>query len=247
MDLRKSALFVILAGIGLAASLVFMQVMAGEAVTRPAEYPNRQGFAQAIFFFEMAQSPDEIRQVLGEPSAVNGIHIRKVMDAVNTYDYIFMLFYPMLFAALFIFLRSLIRFKGHDVKYLREMVYAGIALAAIMVLSDMFENTLLFKISAYQSISGISRDLINTLQVATRIKSGAISLAGLILSFLYASYFGKSWKLLLPALYCIASAAGFIAISVSSARYILETSATAGGILWLVSAIHGGYWYFKSR
>ena len=67
MTTKRYALFVLIAGIATFASLILMVAMSGGEVAKPAEYPNREGFTQAIFWLEMVRSPEEVRSVLGEP------------------------------------------------------------------------------------------------------------------------------------------------------------------------------------
>jgi hypothetical protein len=246
MKLKKFSLLVLLAGGAMIASLVLLTSMSG-GVTRPSEYPNNQGFTQAIIWFELLQSPEEVGHVLGDPSTNEGIRLRQVMDTVNRYDFLYMVWYPLLFIALIIFVHGLLVNKGYQLSYGRIVVIVGVVLSVGMFLGDVYENLQLFKISAYKSISDIKPEIITTLQIATRIKNVPIFLCSLIVAYFYILYFKKSWGLVLPVIYVVSALLGFVAITVGSARFLLEASYGLLAVGWIVSIVHSGVWYVRSR
>jgi len=113
------------------------------------------------------------------------------------------------------------------------------------MIADAYENTRLFRLSAYTDLSNIDPGVISQLMIATNIKSGAITIAGLLLVYLYAMYFKKSWGILLPLIYALSVALGTLALIAGSMRALIETGATIGMIGWLISTVHGGYWFFR--
>jgi hypothetical protein len=242
---RRYSLFVLLAGIATFASMIFMIAMSGGEIARPVEYPNKEGFTQAIFWFEMIRSPEEVRLVLGDPGSPEGIKLRHAMDMTNRYDYIFMVCYPLLIAALFLFLNRRLADEGRRPQYGPALVTAGICLSAVMMFADAYENIQLFRLAAYTDLTKIDPGVITQLMIATNIKSGTITIAGLLLVYLYAIYFKKSWGILLPFIYAVSVVIGALALIAGSLRALVETGATIGMIGWLISTIHGGYWFFK--
>ena len=247
MNTRRYALFVLLAGIATFASLILMIAMSGGEIPRPAEYPNREGFTQAIFWFEMVRSPEEVRSVLGDPAGQAGIALRHAMDMTNRYDYIFLACYPLLFAALFLFLGRRLADTGRLPSYGANLIKASLCVALVIFCADAYENLQLFKLTAYTDLSKIDPVIMTKLMIATNVKSGSIELAGLILIYLYVLYFKKSWGLLLPLIYAISATIGIVALTVSSRRALIEPSASIGMVGWLISTIHGGYWFFKKQ
>lgn len=247
MKTKRYALFVLVAGIATVASMLFLIAMSGGEIARPAEYPNKEGFTQAIFWFEMARSPEEVMSVLGDPASPGGIRLRHAMDMTNTYDYIFLVCYPLLILALFLFLNRRITDAGIRVPYARMLVTAGICLSVIILFADAYENIQLLKLTAYTAQAHIEQSTLAQLMIATNIKSGGISCAGILLVYLYAMYFRGSWGILLPLIYAVSVILCIIALTVSSQRALIEIGASIGMFGWIISAIHGGYWYFKKQ
>jgi hypothetical protein len=242
---KKYSLFVLLSGIATFATMILLIAISGGEVAKPAEYPNKQGFTQAIFFFEMAQTPEEVKAVLGDPSSPEGARMREIMDTVNRYDYLFMACYPLLIAALFLFLKQRMADSGRPPPRAGLLAAAGICLCAVMLAADAYENLQLFKLTAVTDLGKMDPTVISRLMLATRLKSGAITLSGCILVYFYVRYFRRSWKLSLPLIYSISVVLGVIALSATSQRALIETGATIGMMGWIISTIHGGYWFFR--
>lgn len=236
----------LIAGIATFASLILMIAMSGGEIARPAEYPNKNGFTQAIFWFEMVRSPEEVRSVLGEPGTGIGIRLRRAMDMTNTYDYIFLVCYPLFIGSLFLFIDRLLAESGRRPRFGTALLSAGICLSAVIIAADAYENVQLLALTAYTDLSKIDPAVLTKLIISTNVKSGTITAAGIMLTFYYALYFKKSRGLLLAVLYAISTALSFIALTVPSQRALIETGASLGMIGWLVSTIHGGYWFFKN-
>ncbi len=247
MNTKRYALLVLIAGIATFASMIFMIAMSGGEIARPSEYPNKDGFTQGIFWFEMARSPEEVMSVLGDPASPEGIRLRTAMDLTNTYDYIFMVCYPLLIAALFLFVNRLITDGQRPLPLGRVLVAAGLCLSAVTLFADAYENIQLLKLTTYADIAGMDTGIITRLIIGTNIKSGAITAAGFILVYFYAVYFRWSWGLLLPLLYLVSAILAFIALTSGSYRALIEPGATIGMIGWLISTVHGGYHYVKNR
>ena len=247
MKTKRYALFVLIAGILTFASMALMIAMSGGEVPRPATYPNKEGFTQAIFWFEVVRSPEEVFEVLGDPGTSEGASLRHSMDMTNRYDYLFMACYPLLIAALILFLERLASDARRPLPLGRIIVAAGIVLSVIMFFADAYENVQLLKLTSYADIAGIDRGIITRLIIATNVKSGAISCAGILLVYCYAMYFRKSWGTLLALLYAVSIALGIAAMLIPSQRALLEKGATLGMTGWLISTIHGGYRFFKKK
>ncbi|MBP7738793.1 MAG: hypothetical protein KA369_22675 [Spirochaetes bacterium] len=247
MRSKRYALFVLIAGIATFASLILMIALSGGEIARPAEYPNKVGFSQAIFFFEMARSPEEIKSALGEPSTETGIRLRHAMDMTNRLDYIFLVCYPLLLIALILFLRSRLDDTGQKPPLVTTLTAAGICLSIIVIFADAYENQQLLKLTAYADLSRIDPAVITKLIVSTNIKSGAITAAGLIIIYFYVLIFKKSPGILIPLLYAVSAVLGITALTASSRRALIETAASLNMIGWLVSTIHGGYVFWRSR
>lgn len=247
MKLKKYSLLVLLAGFAMIATFILLAVESGGGVVHPLEYPNQPGFSQAIIWFELLQSPEEVKQVIGEPSTDEGIRLRHVMDTINKYDFLYMVCYPLLFAALVVFVHALLVNKGYQMSHGRTLVFIGLFLSAVMFVGDVLENIQLLKISAYSNLSDIKPNLLTTLQIATRIKSVPIFLVSLLLAYFYILYFGLSFSVILPIVYCSSAILGLIGISFGSARFLVETSYSLLALVWFLSIIHGGVWYLRSK
>jgi hypothetical protein len=247
METKRYALFVLLAGLATVATMALMIAMSGGEIARPAQYPNKQGFTQAIFWFEMVRSPQEVFEVLGAPNSPEGMHLRETMDATNRYDYLFLVCYPLLIASLFLFLGRLADDAQRPLPLGKIIVAAGLVLSAVTLFADAYENIQLLKLTSYTDVASIDNGIIARLIIATNVKSGAISCAGVLLVYCYALYFRKSWGILLPLLYAASTLLGVIALAVPSQRALIEKGASLGMTGWIISTIHGGYWFFKKR
>ncbi|MBN1653088.1 MAG: hypothetical protein JXA30_04860 [Deltaproteobacteria bacterium] len=221
--------------------LVFIIIKSG-GVVRPAEYPNEQGFRQAIFFFELAADGSELLSALGDPATETGKAIRSAMDTTNKVDFFFMTCYSLFFAVLFVFLLSLNRSMSQGLA--RAFLIAGIVLSAFMLVSDILETRVLLALSAHPNPGDMGQNLMG-LHLWTRLKFVSINIACIFLAFLYLRYFGRRvWGFVFAGIYGIAAIIGIISTIVFGLRFIVEFSANLGGLGWLCSAIHAGIVYF---
>lgn len=234
---RRAALALLVTGIATFTALGVMTVGSG-GIVRPANYPNDRGFAQAIYWFEMVRSGDEINRVLGDPGTDTGTRIRAAMDATNRVDFFFMTGYSLFFALLIIFLARLQ--PGWRVRGVRGLSAAGLLIAAVILASDNMETRRLLSLSAGLSPAAL-RETIPALMICSRTKFLFINIAALLAAFLYARAYGRGVTgILLPLLYGAAALTGIVALSAPPFEFLVEHSSTVVGIAWFASMIHAG-------
>lgn len=218
-------------------------IAASGGIVRPATFPNEPGFKQAVFWLEMADSGREIELALGDPATDAGRSIRTVMDAMHRADFIFMICYAAFTASLFLLLARLGERSGGGMP--RRVFYAGLALCAAALIGDILETVKLIEFTSHPAPSQIGGDIIPLL-VWTRVKSGALSLAGILLAYYYGRHFRWLFPgLLIPAVFAISAVAGLLAISVHQLRYLVEYAGSLGMLAWLAALVHAGVVFFS--
>lgn len=242
LSVKRTALIALLAGVCTFISLGAIIVSSG-GVVAPATFPNEPGFKQAVFWFELASSGEEIAAALGDPATNTGRRIRAAMDATHRVDFVFMVCYSAFTASLFLLLFCLGARDGRGMP--RVLLWTGLALCAAALIGDIFETLKLLEFSAHPAPAQIG-DGILPLQVWTRLKSGALSAAGVILFLYYGRYF--RWRtagLVIPLLFALSAVAGFVAISVHSLRFLVEYAGSLGMFAWLSCLVHAGIVFFS--
>jgi hypothetical protein len=242
ISVKRAALTALLAG-----ALTFISlgaiIAASGGVVPPATFPNEAGFRQAVFWFELADSGREIELALGDPATDAGRRIRAAMDATHRVDFVFMACYCAFTASLFFLLFRLTASKGSSMP--RAALLAGLALCAAALLGDVFETLKLLELSAHPAPGQIG-DGILPLQVWTRVKSGALSAAGVVLAVQYGRYF--TWRFpgfIIPLLFLLSAVAGLVAISVHQLRFLVEYAGSLGMTGWLAALVHAGMVFFS--
>ncbi|MBP7584640.1 MAG: hypothetical protein KBA61_11430 [Spirochaetes bacterium] len=221
-------------------------VAASGGLVRPATFPNEPGFTQAVFWLEMADSGREIELALGDPASAAGRRIRTAMDAMHRADFIFMICYTAFTASLFLLLARLGERTGVGIP--RQVLYAGFALCAAALMGDIFETVKLIGFTSHPAPSQIG-DGIVPLQIWTRVKSGALSAAGIILAYHYGRHFRWLFPgVLIPAVFGLSAVAGLVAISVHQYRFLMEHAGSLGMLAWLAALVHAGIvFFFKEK
>ena len=242
ISVKRAAFIALLAGVLTFISLGVM-IGASGGVVPPATFPNEPGFRQAVFWFELADSGREIELALGNPATDTGRRIRAAMDATHRVDFIFMVCYCAFTASLFLLLYRLT--ASSDAGMPRAALFAGLALCAAALLGDVLETLKLLELSAHPAPGQIG-DGILPLQVWTRVKSGALSAAGIILAAYYGRYF--RWRLsrmAIPTLFALSAVAGFAAIAINELRFLIEYAGSLGMTAWLATLVHAAMVFFS--
>lgn len=241
--IKKAALIAMAVGILTFAAYGLMAAMGGGS-PKPATFPNEPGFKMTIIWFEVVNSADELFQALGDPATEQGKTLRAAMDRVNGNDYIFMILYSALNAALLYLLFVRGREKGLIPSTLRLLFGVGLAFAVVALFGDVFENVQLLELTGYKTVGEVSSGTIFLLQLFTRVKWFSLFLVCVFLAVGYAASSGKRGTLLI-LLYAAAAVTGLLSFTVPSLRSLLEMSATLLGVSWLASTVHAGILYFR--
>ncbi len=242
ISVKHAAFIAIITGL-LTFILLGVMIVRSGSIVPPATFPNEPGFKQAIFWFEMADSGKEIASVLGDPATDIGRRIRAAMDATHHVDFYFMVSYTAFTASLFLLLFCLSGAGGMP----RAVLEIGFALCCIVLIGDIFETRKLLEFSALPDPRTIGDDILS-LQIWTRVKSGGLSAAGIILALYYARHF--QWRrigMIIPVLFAVSSVLAFVAISTNSLRYWIEYAGSAGMVGWLAALVHAGFIFFAQR
>lgn len=239
-DVRRLAAFlVVLTGCATLASVVLMRLAAGPEVP-PHAYPNAAGFKSTMLWFELADSVNEVFDILGPADSELGQARRRQLDTTNRFDFGFMVCYSLYNAALIYFVTHLNIYRFTGLLRLRVFLVLGVLLSIAMLVGDVIENQQLLMMTRLESSDEISQYVVNQLQYWTRVKWGAIFTVCLMLSAGYTAYFRRITTLLLPAIYAVAGVTGFVSITVPEARFVLERAASpAIALAWTISLMHG--------
>jgi len=242
---KKYIIAVIILGILTFGSLALMTVQAG-GNPKPATHPNFRGFHTAIVWFEVLESPRELFMVLGSPEKEQGVELRKIMNTMNRYDFLFMVCYNLFFATLF-FLLFHVRGEKHATIE-KVLLYFGIAVSLCILLGDILENTRLLELTGYKTEADIKLDSLHLLQTYTRIKWFGIFAASLLLAVQYPRSFGMGFIGCAFFLVFIASSiAGALSFMIPGSGFLLEFSANILGLGWLMAIVHGFVLYRSGR
>lgn len=240
ISVKHAALISIITGV-LTFIVLGMMIARSGGIVPPATFPNEPGFQQAVFWFELAGSGEEIASVLGDPATDIGRRTRSAMDATHHIDFYFMVCYTAFTASLFLLLFRLTGADGMPV----TIFWTGIALCCVALIGDIFETRKLLIFSALPDPRTIGDDILS-LQVWTRVKSAGLSAAGVILALYYSRYF--KWRrigMTIPVLFTVSAVLGFIAIATHSFRFLIEYAGTTGMSAWLAALVHAGWVYFR--
>lgn len=237
LSVKSASGFAVATGLVTFVFYAIMVVRAGDN-PKPLTFPNTHGFETAIAWFELAASADEVFSILGDPASEAGKKIRETMDTTQRWDFPFIVGYSAFNAALLFLLRAGNTARSRGKFTGSQIAGIGILLGILMLVGDYVENYQLLKLTDAPNVESVASSTMTLLNIFTRIKWASIFIAGLLFSIGYASYFGKSWKLILPLLYLPTGIVGLYSISVPGARHWLEPAAMLIGVGWTISWIH---------
>lgn len=151
-------------------------------------YYHTNNFNSPIIEFEFVKNQQDVKNIFTENNEFKKNEIRGVRDQ-NIVDYFYMIFY----ASLIILVMNKIKSIEN-----RKFYYIGIAFSIIALLSDIFENIQMFKISELLVNRVDFSQHIKLLFFITRLKWLSLAFIMLILSFHYLQYgiIGKLFALL---------------------------------------------------
>jgi hypothetical protein len=236
-QVKKASLFVTLAGLFVVISYLTMAAHTGGA-RKPADHPNTRGFNSAIIWFELLESPDELFLALGDPGTEQGKELRRAMDTLNHYDFFFMAGYSVFYASLALFLYVLLGERRGRLD--RPILYAGIALACLMLVGDIFENMRLLELSACRNLGDVREGSIGMLMLWTRVKWFSIFISGLLLAPQYMRYFTvRIAGVVFTILFIVPSITGFAAFFMPGKGFLLEAGSSLLGVAWASALVHG--------
>jgi len=135
--IKQAALYAFIAGICTFGSLLWMVIAAG-GVAKPATFPNEARFTQAVFWFELATSGEEIVQVLGTRPRRQGKASGRQWTRRTGSTFFSWSVTRHFFATLFLLMYRLI--SGAGPGGAKALLFTGIALSVTMLIGDIFEN-----------------------------------------------------------------------------------------------------------
>ncbi|MBX7257892.1 MAG: hypothetical protein K1Y02_16135 [Candidatus Hydrogenedentes bacterium] len=232
---RVAAAWVVITGVA--------TILTGRAIFNlpqptPYETNNDANMTSAMAWFELADNPAEIIDVLGPPDD-KGLERRSMLDDIDHMDYAFLICYSLYNAALIVFVRHLSTYRFNDLLKLTTFLVLGLLLALGMAVGDWIENGHLLEFTKAKTIGDISIDAFNDLWYWTRVKWGSIAGVCLMLSIAYVAYFRRIPTLLLSVLYAVAGISIFLAISIPDARWLIQGYGMNSLIAaWLLSLLH---------
>jgi hypothetical protein len=234
---KKSSLFVSLAGLFVIISFLTMSIQTGGS-RKPAEHPNTRGFNSAIIWFELLESRDELFRALGDPGTDQGRELRAAMNTLNRYDFFFMVCYSLFYASLSVFLYMLL--SGRRGRLDRLLLFAGLALSLSMLAGDFCENLRLLELSACNNPGEIGQGSIGMLMLWTRVKWFSIFISGLLLASHYIRYFNaRVTGVIFAILFVVPSIAGISAFFIPGKGFLLEAATSLLGVAWFAALAHG--------
>lgn len=207
--------------------------------------------SQAILWFELAHTADEVEAVL--TSAKADIDMRAAMDTLNLYDFPFMVAYSLYFLAMICFVREGLREASSGFFASNVFFASGLFLIPLILAGDIIENTQLLKLTRYGTEgypATIPFETIFNLEVFTRMKWGAIFLACAHLGASYAALAlinragsGRSNQAAFASIaiaFFGTTLLGFVSITGLEQRSLLQLATLAMIVAWVGVLIHGG-------
>lgn len=198
-------------------------------------------FSSPMLALELSSTKNELLDVLGRSPTTEEIKNRKALNLQNFYDSFFLLTYPCFLALLFLFF-----FKANDDTPYREMLLgAGLSLCFIMLVSNIFENTQIYKLTTVFSLESIKKSTLVNLIISSRVKFAAIFISSMVIACSYVIYtqYNKNRipKILLQlfsAFFMISGFTGFIFIVIKQANPFVENSMIYTATAWLLALVH---------
>ncbi|MCP5485603.1 MAG: hypothetical protein H7A22_08770 [Spirochaetales bacterium] len=213
-----------------------MQLASGGLDTKPYEHPNVPGFNNAMLWFELVNSPEELARVLGPAEDPEGRRIRSSLDIVNYLDFVFMGLYTLLNAAFFVYWHVLNVFRARPFFSRPWLFYAGMLLLPVMLFGDVMETRELLRLSALTDPAAATG--LFALQLWTRLKWAALAIACLHIGLSVASYSGRTGWLVLALGYTSAGMLILISIAFEPSRPLIEPASGLMSLAWLGNLVH---------
>jgi hypothetical protein len=204
--------------------LVLSVVVLGMFPALPARR-NLPGVQSPIIGFELARTPEEVADLLGDPGSPERAEYAAQMDQGNRADFLFLLSYAVFHAAIALRLAARGRLP-------RGVLVALLVLAADMALFDVLENRELLFLSAAAPSPDMTASLAR-LHVFTLLKWYAIfGSAALLAPFLWRE---TDWWRFASPLFALAALLGLIGLVRPAG---IEWGAYAIALAWFLTWVH---------
>lgn len=208
-----------------AVMLLFSVVALATFPATPARR-NLPGFQSPIIGFELARTPEQIADLLGDPGTPQRAEYAARMDRGNRLDFVFMLAYASFHAAIALRLAALGRLR-------RSVLIVLLALAVDMALFDGLENRELLFVSKAAPSPEMTASLAR-LHVFTILKWFMIfGSAALLEPFLWREPDWLRWS---APLFAIAAILGFMGLVARPSG--IELGAYVIALAWLLTWVH---------
>lgn len=199
--------------------MVAYTVFLGTLFPRSADLP--AGYSTPIMAFEFAKTPADVAFLAGDTPAA--IANRTAMDAGNTYDMVYPIFYGGLLALF------LLQFAKAGEGTARKIAWVGFAFALLTIPTDMYENVVLLSVTKALASGQGAEVALSALPVATWAKWAAIALSQAALAYCFIRQ--RAW---VGGVVCAASSASIWMIALSGTTPMAaELAAKATGIALL--------------
>jgi hypothetical protein len=243
---KKAALFTLIMGMLTLATLALVMMKMGGEV-RPWRYPNAYGFKNAMVWSQLVDTADELFADLGPADSDMGKEIRAKMDIGNKYDFLFMPFYSIFFASIFLYLIKSLELKEKKLPFDGKVLWAMFVCALIMWLSDVFENRQLLSLTSFAPAREVPAAMLRSLKIWTTIKWGMIFLACAAAAVYYARYFSlkRPAGIIFVLLYACSALSGALGLALTDYRSVIETTNMIIAVAWCFSIVHAGILAFS--
>lgn len=198
-------------------------------------------FQSQMLELQLASSEDEVLQVLGSSPGSDEIRLRKKLNLQNFYDSFFLFCYPVFVALVFLFF-----YKSNRNTPYRELIMGlGLSLCFFMLLSDLYENTLIYKITSVFSEQNLYETTLNSLIISSRVKFASLFLSCLVMAGNYIIYSVHKTNTapvtllyFFAAFYMISGLSGYFSIVIKSANFFVENCMVYVAVCWLLTLMH---------
>lgn len=208
-------------------ALILFAVMPKEPV-----HANVPGFNSVVVGFELASAPQHVFGILGSPADPSRDATVQAMDLTNRIDFLFMIAYPALFAAI----ACLLVARGHAP---RLFVLVVTTLAVVMGIADALENRQLLALSHITDATRMSEPL-RLLRTYTSLKWIAIFVtSGLVAAFIRRDVSWWRWS---APVFGLSGALALLALKNVS---WLEPAANVLAVGWLMTWMHAIFFSFS--
>lgn len=198
-------------------------------------------FSSPMIALELSSTKDEVLNIMGRSLSTEIIKSRKALNLQNFYDSIFLFTYPFFLALVFLFF-----YKANVNTPYREMIMGlGLALCFIMFISNIFENTQIYKLTTAFSVNTINESTLSKLIISSRLKFTAIFMSCMVLAGNYIilifhdRYLAPKLLLqLYAALYMASGITGYLSVVIKGANFFVENCLVYVAVCWLLTLVH---------